>query len=664
MDDDDIVFDRDTSAPKKKLKDRKRRKGKSNGDINAKNLKKIINNSDIANTGDKNINNNNKKKDDNSNENQILNTGKMNINNTSNNDLNLGKNNKKDKNDVNDKNKSQKDDLVNFNIKDSNQFNSNNSFNNANLSNINNLNDKSQNMDGLNSSLNNKNNYDLNQNDLSYNKNVSLSQGNENLNDSNIKSKLLDNNKNNSFNNNSKNKEISLNDKEAFLKEFNSAMKSGDKDRIIIVLKRKIEILEYNLNDLNLIIQHLRKDIHNKENVLHLLTDTNTNLKISLNKFSKQLDEKILEANKKPKKKLDIYSKSLSTIFAKKNLGINSKNLKNDEDKKYTEIDNVLAMNKILQKDNENLKNLLNSYGNVDKMKELENLNKMLKDQNNNLNEEITKLKKELLEHSYCEKKRNRLLEQIRYLTEENKRLKNDIKKITSPINDDTSRKIKDNNTSNSTQNFSNTINNNNKGKIMAILRSPRLPKISKNKTTLEFENDKLNKNLKNNKIKDEELENLTDKDEIYILIQLFQGDKQKYEEFRKKIIIYAKSKESIINKYILEEKCLNKKVFSMQEQVEYLNHKVKESEMRIKVFQQQLNDSNFQNKKLKKKYNEEKKEKENTKQILNDFKKRNEEIKINRIKIKNKETNVENDEGEENDDEDYEVEENENEND
>ena len=124
------------------------------------------------------------------------------------------------------------------------------------------------------------------------------------------------------------------------------------------------------------------------------------------------------------------------------------------------------------------------------------------------------------------------------------------------------------------------------------------LPKISKKSKKEE------------NKIKDEEIENLADKDEIYILIKLFQGDETKFSEFKKKLIVYAKCKENIINKYKFDEKVSNKKVYSMQEEIEYLNHKVKESEMRINIFQQQIKDKDYKNKQLKKQLNEEKKEK------------------------------------------------------
>ena len=110
-------------------------------------------------------------------------------------------------------------------------------------------------------------------------------------------------------------------------------------------------------------------------------------MKKSLNAFSNKLDSTISNEEKK-------ITNSKSKLLYRKNYNSEGNNV---EEIKLSKIDNVLAMNKILQKDNENLKNLLNSYGSIDKMKELENMNKLLKEQNNNLNEDILKLKKELL---------------------------------------------------------------------------------------------------------------------------------------------------------------------------------------------------------------------------------------------------------------------------
>ena len=132
-------------------------------------------------------------------------------------------------------------------------------------------------------------------------------------------------------------------------------------------------------------------------------------------------------------------------------------------------------------------------------MKELENMNKKLKEENNNLNDEIIKLKKEIVEHAYCENKRNTLLEQIKYLTEENKRFKIDIKRLAT-INEEllnTNNKykylIKKNNINldDTLSNNGNTKDNNNSvtnlkkiyrnnNSLCLILKSPRLPNIKK----------------------------------------------------------------------------------------------------------------------------------------------------------------------------------------
>ena len=338
MDDDEIVYDRDTSAPKNKLKERKRRKGKAISDDNESSTKKVLLSQNI-------INNNNDK------------NGK-NINNT---DVNKDKSvkNKNNNNDL-EKNKMK----INISLSNADE-NNKNKIESGYLYSSNNKSDN-------NKTINEKDNLDDNLN-------------NEDLEDNGEP----------------------LKDNEEFLKAYNDAMNSGNKDRVISILKKRLDHYELSITELQMIIQHLRNDIHKKEKLMNLLTKTNTSLKKSLNDFSKQLDDKILAMNEKQNpinvKKLKI-SKTPNK-FTIKNDGDDKKS-KNDEEKQYTEINNVLALNKIYQKDNENLKILLNSYGSVDKKKELENINKSLKEEYNNLNEEMIELKKKYLEHSYCEKKK------------------------------------------------------------------------------------------------------------------------------------------------------------------------------------------------------------------------------------------------------------------
>ena len=591
-DDDEIIFDRDTSKPKEKLKKRKRRKDKEKSDQNKndtninKNMDNSININKIIQTEAKAI-----KKDENN-----INT----IPNSDQNKSDANINSEKEK-------KSQNDDMVNFNSQEQNNLSSNlekdeNKQMNIdyNLENDKNNLDNDENNDNMQSleevsknNINMNNRYNDEYNDINKNMN-SQSMENDYMNSqsNNTNSKILNSSKNYIYNDDAKIKT----EKENLENEYQEALKSGDKDKIIVILQKKVVYYELNINDLNLLIQHLRNDIHKKERIMHLLTDTNNQLKNALNNFSKKLDKKIFEVNN-TETKIKAYKNSQSTkkIFDKKYKHIeDDKNINSDYNK-------LLAKNKLLQKDNDNLKSMIDASNKVEKMKEQENLNKILKEKNSKLEEEISQIKRDIIDHSYCEKKRNSLLEKIKYLTEENKEYKKQIKKLT--LENQTGQDIPKLNINENTQNgHSNGQNNLNSSRSKHNkMNDTHLPKISK-------------KAKKEENKKDNEIENLTDKDEIYILIKFYQGDDSKFSEFKKKLISYAKCKENIINKYKNDEKMFNKKVYSMQEEIEYLNHKVKESEMRLNIFQQQINDKDFKNKQLKKQLIEEKKEKENLK--------------------------------------------------
>ena len=591
-DDDEIIFDRDTSKPKEKLKKKKRRKDKEKTEskINDINPNKNNNSVSINNIIKGEVNNNKKV------ENNFNTISNVDLNN--NNDAINKEEEKKSEIDelVNIKPNNQDSSALNSNLnKDENKqsnmyFNSQNDENMVNLDENNNIQSQEE-ITKNNNSLDIKSNHRYNDDDYNNDTNQNRSsktQENENIfsKSNNTKSKFFNTQLKDNLNTNSNIKS----DKDKLEKEYQEALNSGDKEKIIIILQRKVEYLEYNINDLNLLIKHLRNDIHKKEKIMHLLTETNNELKRSLNNFSKQLDKKIFEINNNNNKKYK-NSKSLTKIHIKKyNQGEEIKD-------SNTELNKALIRIRFLEKENENLKIVMDASNKVEKMKELENINKSLRENNNRLEEEINLIKRDIIEHSYCEKKRDSLLEKIKYLTEENNQLKKYIKKLN----------IENEDKKQNGQNNLNTTRNkeNNKLNIKLKKTQTQLPKIS-NK----------NKNGENIK-KDNEIENLADKDEIYILIKLFQGDETKFIEFKKKLIIYAKLKENIINKYKAEEKSYNKKVYSMEEQIEYLNHKVKESEMRINIFQQQLNDKEFKNKKLKKQLIEEKKEKEDSKQKL-----------------------------------------------
>ena len=635
-DDDEIIFDRDTSKPKEKLKKRKRRKEKEKTEpnITGSNINKNLNNTVDINKINQTEKNNNTKKEEND-FNNIQNINLM----------------KSDNNINNEKEKSKNDDLVNFDSKEKNAISSNletdeiNKKNiNANFENDNNKlnNNENNNMQSSEDLTNNNNYVDKNinvnnrYNDENSETNQIMASTNKdkdynNSQSNNTNSKFLNSSKNYIYDNNIS---TSLSDKEKLEKEYQDALNSGDRDKIIKILQRKVEYYELYINNLNLLIQHLRNDIHKKEKIMHLLTDTNTQMKKALNNFSKQLDKKLIEVNNTTNKN-KAYKNSKSTIKL-----IDTKNGFMEEGKNInSELSKALARNRLLQKDNDNLKNLLDMTNNAEKIKEQENLNKTLKEENAKLEDEIHQIKRDLVDHSYCEKKRESLLEKIKYLTEDNKQLKKQIRKLTlenqssqdNLLNMTKMNMTKMNLNDKNKNDFSSGQNNLNTTRSRDYNKKSKehLPKI-----TIKSKKEENNK-------KDNEIEHLIDKEEIYILIQLFQGDESKFSEFKKKLISYAKCKESIINKYKADEKLKNKKVYSMQEEIEYLNHKVKESEMRINIFQQQINDKDFKNKKLKKQLIEEKKEKENTAQKFNDFKKINEKIILNNINKDNHDIDI-----------------------
>ena len=635
-DDDEIIFDRDTSKPKEKLKKRKRRKEKEKTEQNItdSNINKNLNNTVDINKINQTEKNNNTKKEEND-FNNIQNINLM----------------KSDNNINNEKEKSKNDDLVNFDSKEKNAISSNletdeiNKKNiNANFENDNNKlnNNENNNMQSSEDLTNNNNYVDKNinvnnrYNDENSETNQIMASTNKdkdynNSQSNNTNSKFLNSSKNYIYDNNIS---TSLSDKEKLEKEYQDALNSGDRDKIIKILQRKVEYYELYINNLNLLIQHLRNDIHKKEKIMHLLTDTNTQMKKALNNFSKQLDKKLIEVNNTTNKN-KAYKNSKSTIKL-----FDTKNGFMEEGKNInSELSKALARNRLLQKDNDNLKNLLDMTNNAEKIKEQENLNKTLKEENAKLEDEIHQIKRDLVDHSYCEKKRESLLEKIKYLTEDNKQLKKQIRKLTlenqssqdNLLNMTKMNMTKMNLNDKNKNDFSSGQNNLNTTRSRDYNKKSKehLPKI-----TIKSKKEENNK-------KDNEIEHLIDKEEIYILIQLFQGDESKFSEFKKKLISYAKCKESIINKYKADEKLKNKKVYSMQEEIEYLNHKVKESEMRINIFQQQINDKDFKNKKLKKQLIEEKKEKENTAQKFNDFKKINEKIILNNINKDNHDIDI-----------------------
>ena len=71
--------------------------------------------------------------------------------------------------------------------------------------------------------------------------------------------------------------------------------------------------------------------------------------------------------------------------------------------------------------------------------------------------------------------------------------------------------------------------------------------------------------------------------EEIDIINTIFKNNLNDFENFKKKLYIINKSKESLNNKYNLEIKKYNERIISAQEQIDYLNNKIRENEVNLK---------------------------------------------------------------------------------
>ena len=87
-------------------------------------------------------------------------------------------------------------------------------------------------------------------------------------------------------------------------------------------------------------------------------------------------------------------------------------------------------------------------------------------------------------------------------------------------------------------------------------------------------------------------------------LNKIFFKNSNAYSIILKKLEILQKSKDSLDNKYKLEQKQFNKRIYSMQQQIDYLNTKIREGEIKINILQAQLNESKIENKQLLKRIN------------------------------------------------------------
>ena len=397
-------------------------------------------------------------------------------------------------------------------------------------------------------------------------------------------------------------------------------------------LQKRIKVLETKLANSNNSINDLKKQIAEKDSKIKLITKTNQKLVKSMNTFSKEVDNKlshrqgILSNVKKPKNNYGNYS---------------------SDDVKQKELDNAINIIKILKNDNQRLQTKVDNYENNNKVKDLENMNKLKSDENSSLEEQIKNLKKEIYDYKICQKKLKAYEKQIQLMTKENKLLKDNNRNLNEKLN-----KKLPKNKNNSSYNYNEDDDSNNgkknnktkkdnyspmlkleKNNIEKNRRNDRiyskdnylksgkrgggslnqsmgsLPKINPNRGMLRNSSEKFTsiklsnyykKNYENSS--DDILKTFFNADDIVIIQKIFQNNASGFEEFKIKLCIINKSKESLINKYNLEIRKYNERMTSAQEQLEYLNGKNRETEVNYKKLQTQMNEYNIQKKLMQKK--------------------------------------------------------------
>ena len=109
--------------------------------------------------------------------------------------------------------------------------------------------------------------------------------------------------------------------------------------------------------------------------------------------------------------------------------------------------------------------------------------------------------------------------------------------------------------------------------------------------------NKQLNSNNNTNTIIN--INNIFNDEEMLKLNKIFFKNRNVYNIILKKLEILQKSKDSLDNKYKLDQKLFNKRIYSMQQQIDFLNTKIREGEIKINILQAHLNESKIENKQL-----------------------------------------------------------------
>jgi len=389
-------------------------------------------------------------------------------------------------------------------------------------------------------------------------------------------------------------KVISINKRK--INEPNEKLIIAEKDNKIKEYEEKIKKLEDNL-----------KLMEEKDKTIQKLTKINLKLKNSLELVSKKMDERLQNVNLPKNKNNNGTFRSMSNLSYE---NLNKREIKLEKVGKNTiseniikekELNNAVNMIKILRNDNQRLQDKIDE---IEKNKEIE---KQSQDKKTIL------MQRELQEHKICKKKIENYQEKIKKLTEKNQSL---MDKIIYGKSRKGSNTIINNNYNISIESEGENDRNffrikkkiikepNGFGSNKIIKKGLSLKKLGETRTQnnslpkINFANNQLlssNKNV-NNVIN---INNIFNSDEMFQLNKVFVKNSKIYQIIIKKFEILQKSKDSIDNKYKLEQRQFTKRIYSMQQQIDYLSSKIRDRELKINILQSQLNENKLEKKQL-----------------------------------------------------------------
>jgi len=426
------------------------------------------------------------------------------------------------------------------------------------------------------------------------NKNISINSNEQSSNEGKKYIKLKKKNVNYEDKQVQNGKVISINKKK--ITTSNEKLIIAEKDNKIKEYEEKIKKLEDNL-----------KLMEEKDKTIQKLTKINLKLKNSLELVSKKMDERLQNVNLLKNKNNNGTFRSMNNLsyenLNKKEIKLEKvgKNMISENKIKEKELNNAVNMIKILRNDNQRLQDKIDE---IEKNKEIE---KQSQDKKTIL------MQRELQEHKICKKKIENYQEKIKKLTEKNQSL---MDKIIYGKSRKGSNTIINNNYNISIESEGENERNffrikkriikepNGFGLNKIIKKGLNLKKLGETRTQnnslpkINFANNQLlssNKNV-NNVIN---INNIFNSDEMFQLNKVFVKNSKIYQIIIKKFEILQKSKDSIDNKYKLEQRQFTKRIYSMQQQIDYLSSKIRDRELKINILQSQLNENKLEKKQL-----------------------------------------------------------------